>query len=105
MTTTGINSRQGVVISLTARIGGPDAEAKKFTGRNAWTLSKLIAAGESGITALEIQGPRLSGYILRLRQAGVPIETRSERHAGNFSGQHGRYLLRAPVEIIAEVRA
>ncbi|NRP25268.1 hypothetical protein XMM379_001963 [Aliiroseovarius sp. xm-m-379] len=67
-------------------------------GRNAWALNRLIAAGATGVTPTEEPaGPRWSSYIFNLRKMGVPIETLTEIHDGQFPGKHGRYVLRAGV--------
>jgi hypothetical protein len=72
-------------------------------GRFAWCLEKLIAAGERGLTALDEIGPRLSHYIFVLRgRHGLTIETREERHGGQFSGWHGRYVLHTKASIATQ---
>lgn len=68
------------------------------SGRNAWALNRLIAAGAAGVTSIaEPAGPRWSAYIFNLRKMGVPIETLTEIHDGPFPGKHGRYVLHAGV--------
>ena len=66
-------------------------------GRDAWALDQLRTAGAKGCTPIEQPAPRWSGYVHRLRNLGVPIETLHEPHGGEFSGLHGRYVLRALV--------
>lgn len=64
-------------------------------GRVAWALDRLREAGPRGCTPIEQPAPRWSAYVHRLRDLGVPVETRREPHGGAFSGTHGRYILRA----------
>lgn len=66
-------------------------------GRDRWALECLIAAGIHGCTPMDTPGPRWSGYVFNLRNLGIDIETVTERHAGPFSGTHGRYVLRSKV--------
>ncbi len=83
---------------LKALVGGAE---KVFKGRPAWTLGKLVAAGGRGISSLDLPaGVRLSHYILQLRKNGVPVETKYEKHGGEFAGEHARYRLAAPVSIL-----
>ncbi|WP_235987510.1 winged helix domain-containing protein [Roseibium aggregatum] len=76
-----------------------------YTGRNAWALSKLIDAGETGCTPIDTPGPRWSGYVHSLRGDGLDIETVTERHGGPFPGCHARYVLRTPVKVISHSEA
>lgn len=71
-----------------------------FEGRTAWALDQLIKAGAGGCTPITHPGPRWAAYVLKLRKAGLIIETIHERHDGPFPGNHGRYVLRTPVEIV-----
>lgn len=73
-----------------------------FIGRVAWTLDRLIKAGDQGITSFENPAPRLSDYVFKLRKAGVDIETIDEGHKGIFAGVHGRYKLRSSIRIVKE---
>jgi hypothetical protein len=84
------------------RIGdGDDIRSVTLAGRFAWCLENLVTAGERGITAIDEIGPRLSHYIFVLRrQHGLTIETREEKHGGQFSGWHGRYVLRTKASLI-----
>lgn len=86
--------------SLKVQINGPEGRILNLTGRVAQTLDKLIEAGELGITSFHHPGPRLSHYILVLRKQGFTIETRDERHSGQFSGEHGRYILRTLAKVL-----
>lgn len=82
-----------------------DGETKTFalTGRDAWALSRLIAAGAKGVSPIdEPTGPRWSAYIFNLRQIGLDIETRHEAHGGAFPGTHARYVLRSDVRRAAK---
>ncbi len=69
-------------------------------GRDAWTLDRLIKAGKGGVTPLEYPAPRWSGYVFNLRKLGLRITTIREKHGGSFSGQHGRYVLCTPLEVL-----
>jgi hypothetical protein len=86
----------------TVRIGeGDETRSITLAGRFAWCLEKLLTAGERGITALDETGPRLSHYVLVLRRRyGLIIETREEKHGGQFSGWHGRYVLHTKACVI-----
>ena len=81
---------------VTPETGAPfTIEAK---GREAWALDRLRWAGPKGCTPIEQPAPRWSAYIHKLRALGVPIETVTEPHGGDFAGHHGRYVLRATVQ-------
>jgi hypothetical protein len=67
------------------------------SGREAWTLDRLVEAGRIGVTPIERPAPRWSGYVCALRRKGVPIQTIREPHKGDYPGQHGRYVLGAEV--------
>jgi hypothetical protein len=67
------------------------------TGREAWALDRLLMAGPKGCTPIDQPAPRWSAYVHKLRKRGVPIDTLPETHGGEFSGTHGRYVLRADV--------
>jgi selenocysteine lyase/cysteine desulfurase len=67
-------------------------------GRNAWALDRLREAGPHGCTPITEPAPRWSAYVFNLRGLGVPIDTVTELHGGEFSGTHGRYVLRAVVQ-------
>ncbi len=79
----------------------PEASGEPFTieakGREAWALDRLAKAGPKGCTPIEQPAPRWSAYVHQLRGMGVPIETVTEAHGGDFAGTHGRYVLRARV--------
>jgi len=70
-------------------------------GREAQSLLALIAAGNAGITSLDMGRAgwaiRLAAYIGDLRKMGVAIRTDRERHVG---GNHGRYTLTEPIKIV-----
>lgn len=66
-------------------------------GRDAWALDRLREAGPRGCTPIDQPAPRWSAYVFNLRVLGVPIETVTEAHGGEFSGTHARYVLRAIV--------
>jgi hypothetical protein len=87
------------VTRISYRIGtaGP---VRFVRGRNAWTLDRLLAAGERGVTPIEQPAPRWSQYVAILRGQGLSIETIEERHGGPFRGWHGRYVLRSPVQVV-----
>lgn len=87
------------VNAITVRIG-PDAPAKTYKGRVAWTLGRLIAAGERGCTPIDQPAPRWSHYVHELRKSGLQVETVNEKHSGPFSGTHARYVLRTPLQIL-----
>lgn len=76
---------------------------KKFTGRTAWTLKRLLDAGSRGVAPIDHPAPRWSDYVFKLRRAGLPVETKDEKHGGPYSGKHGRYVLREAVEVVSEV--
>jgi hypothetical protein len=88
------------VRSATIRIL-PAGVVLRFSGRDAWALHALILAGERGCTPIDYPGPRWSGYVHRLRRAGLVIETCDERHAGPYPGRDARYILRSVVEIVS----
>lgn len=86
------------VIAMKVRVG--EALPIKVRGRVAWTLNELILAGEEGVTTLDNSALRWSDYVFKLRKKAVVIETIDEKHGGPFSGTHGRYVLRSPVQIL-----
>jgi hypothetical protein len=67
-------------------------------GRDAWALDQLREAGALRCTPITLPAPRWSAYVFNLRALGVPIETVTEPHGGQFAGNHGRYVLRADVQ-------
>ena len=69
-------------------------------GRSAWALQQLHAANDNGCTPIDHPGPRWSGYVHKLRKAGIVVETIRERHGGPFAGDHARYVLRTDVTIL-----
>lgn len=76
----------------------PDAFILRLTGRDAWTLERLVDAGATGCTPIEQPAPRWSAYVHRLRGMGVVIITQMEPHGGEFPGRHARYVLGCTVE-------
>ena len=76
---------------------GGEAFAIHAKGRDAWALDRLREAGRKGCTPITEPAPRWSAYVFNLRGLGVPIETVTEPHGGEFAGHHARYILRARV--------
>lgn len=70
------------------------------SGRVAWALKCLIAAGANGCTPIDHPGPRWSAYVHNLRGLGLDIETVHEAHGGPFKGTHARYVLRSTVCVL-----
>ena len=85
-------------LTVTVRIE-PDGDTVTLTGRHAWTMQQLLAAGECGCTPIDNPAPRWSGYVFNLRQMGFDIETLHEPHKGQFPGTHARYILHTPVKL------
>jgi winged helix domain-containing protein len=90
---------------MSARYGLPAKDAPllpakllTLTKRAAFILEELLAAGADGITAIDYPGVRVSDAILKLRKAGVDVQTLHEQHGGEFRGHHGRYILRSKVQ-------
>ena len=73
------------------------------TGRDAWALEQLLAAGEGGCTPITDPGPRWSHYVCKLRKKGLEIETVEVPHAGPYPGCHGRYVLRSVCRVVRRV--
>lgn len=70
----------------------------RLMGRDRWALEMLMLAGKRGITAIEMNGPRLHAYVFDLRhEHGLNIVREDEPHDGDFPGRHGRYFLRSQV--------
>lgn len=80
----------------------PGGKPITFRGREAWTVKRLIEAGNRGFSSFDEPAPRLSHYIWRLRRAGIEIETVSEQHGGTFPGQHGKYFLRSRLVVVTD---
>jgi hypothetical protein len=68
--------------------------------RAAWFLDELVKAGAAGVTTIDYPGVRVGDCILKLRRAGVDVQTVYEPHDGEFAGRHGRYVLRSRVELV-----
>lgn len=83
-------------LTVTVRIE-PDGPEVPLSGRDAWTMQQLLAAGERGCTPIDNPAPRWSGYVFNLRKVGFDIQTLHEAHKGQFPGTHARYILRSKV--------
>ena len=79
---------------------GDDTREVKFTGREAETLLQLMDAGERGVSSLTHPGIRLSHYVMKLRRAGVNIETNMRPFGGAFPGEYGAYILRSKCRVL-----
>ena len=88
--------------SVRVRIGeGEAAVEKTLFGRFAWTIVKLLEAGERGISSIDEVGPRVAHYVWVLRRReGIAIESIDEKHGGRFPGRHSRYRLKTKVGLI-----
>lgn len=86
-------------LTLKIRIGC-DGPPVILRGRDAWALQQLRAANDNGCTPIDHPGPRWSGYVHKLRKAGLVIDTIRERHGGPFAGDHARYVLRTNITIL-----
>lgn len=76
------------------------ARHMELTGKTARTLDALVAAGQGGITAIEMSNTwalRLAAYVHDLRHAGLDIKTTREEHE---DGWHARYILHTSVELL-----
>ena len=89
-------AKRGTLYTVNPESGEPFTIHAK--GRDAWALDRLCWAGSQGCTPITEPAPRWSAYIYNLRGLGVPIETLTEPHAGEFAGHHARYVLRAKVQ-------
>lgn len=76
----------------------PNAFTITVSGRDAWTLERLMDAGATGCPPIEQPAPRWSAYVHRLRGMGVTIHTHLEEHGGEFPGRHARYVLACTVD-------
>jgi hypothetical protein len=77
---------------------GEETREIVLMGRDRWALEMLMLAGARGITAIEMNGPRLHAYIFDLRhEHGLSIVREDEPHGGDFPGHHGRYFLMSKV--------
>ena len=88
-------------LKVTARIL-PDGLPFTCRGQEAKTLLLLGQKGVAGVEADDFRGGppfRLPAYCLSLiKHKGFVVETQRVNHDG---GWHGRFVLRAPIEIIA----
>jgi hypothetical protein len=59
-----------MILVVKAQIGktGPVVTVR---GRDAWALLELKAANDNGSTPIDHPGPRWSGYVHKLRKAGI----------------------------------
>jgi hypothetical protein len=89
------------ILTVKAQVNG--GQVVTVCGRDAWALLELKAANDAGCTPIDHPGPRWSGYVHKLRKAGVDIETIRETHGGPFSGQHARYVLRSLITILEKM--
>jgi len=71
-------------------------------GRERWTLRQLTKAGPKGVASVESPALRLAAYVCELRKKGVPIETLTESHGGEFPGTHARYIMRATITWVCD---
>jgi len=68
----------------------PDGPTLTLIGRDAWALQKLIEAGDAGVTPLDTPGPRWSGYVHKLRRAGLVLRQSMKAMAVRFPAlMHG----------------
>lgn len=80
--------------------GGSAVEfTTEVSGREAWALLSLLAAGSRGCTPINRPAPRWSDYVFRLRGKGVRVETVDVSHGGAYAGQHACYILRDRVTV------
>ncbi|WP_085043801.1 winged helix domain-containing protein [Ensifer aridi] len=73
-----------------------------LVGREAFTLRKLLDAGDRGISSLDHVGIRLSHYVMKLRRAGITVETVPTEHGGDYPGVHGVYKLRSQLSVLKD---
>ena len=79
---------------------GEDGKVVTVRGRAPWALLEVKAANDNGCTPINYPGARSSGYVHKLRKAGIVIETIREAHGNPFPGQHARYVLRSLITIL-----
>lgn len=96
---------------MTARYGLPDPQAPLLNvqplllpNRTVMILEEMIAKPE-GITSIDYPGVRVADAVLKLRKAGVDVQTIHEPHGGEFAGHHARYILISRVVRLAEAGA
>jgi hypothetical protein len=89
---------QSQILTVKAQLNGGNVIVVR--GRDAWALLELVNANDNGCTPIDHPGPRWSGYVHKLRKAGIIIETIRELHHGPFAGQHARYVLRSLITIL-----
>ena|SRR5215207_4184360 len=88
------------IVKLKIAVGD---RALTFEGREADTLNRLVRRGGLGMTSIENHGPRISHYVMKIRRAGLVVDTVREPHDGGFPGKHGRHFLRSPVRVLERV--
>ena len=91
--------RLSIKVRVTGR-GEAEERDLPFEGRDAWALTQLLAAGNSGCTPIDNPAPRWSHYIFKLRRGGIDVETIHEAHGGPFAGHHARYVLRSRIQVL-----
>ena len=82
--------------------GGSPFEVETKAGRLIWAIDHLMKAGKQGCTPIDTPGPRWAGYVHKLRNKGIKIETIEEAHGGPYAGFHARYILRSNVELLRD---
>ncbi|MDW9711865.1 winged helix domain-containing protein [Sinorhizobium meliloti] len=73
-----------------------------FVGREAYTLRKLLDAGDRGISSLDHVGIRLAHYCMKIRRAGIVIETVKTPQRGEYRGWYGIYKLRSRLSVLED---
>ncbi|ACP24909.1 hypothetical protein NGR_c11240 [Sinorhizobium fredii NGR234] len=100
---TGLSRRQQTIqVNILNDNNEPCGLPVTLVGRECWTLRKLLDAGERGVSSLDHIGPRLSHYVMKLRRAGITIETVPTLHGGDFPGVHGVYVLRSRLSVLED---
>ena len=64
--------KQCQILTIKAQINGGQIVTVR---RDAWALLELQAANDNGCTPIDHPGPRWSGYVHKLRNLGIVIET------------------------------
>jgi hypothetical protein len=70
-----------MILIVKAQIG-QTGSVVTVRGRDAWALLELKAANDNGCTPIDHPGPRWSGYVHKLRKAGIIIDTIRENNCG-----------------------
>ena len=95
-------SAKDAAAPIKVRVGGATGLECVFAGRLAWALRALIRAGDAGVTPIDTPAPLWSGYVFKLREAGILVETINESHGGAFPGTHARYRLSAGAVVVID---